>query len=244
MSSRVLAVIPARHGSTRYPGKPLASILGRPMIEWVVEGVNRSERIDRILVATDDRRIYQSVQGTDATPVMTSPDHESGSDRVAEVARDRECEILVNVQGDEPLVRGRELDRGVDTLIDQPGVPVASFYAHCPPGERENPDAAKVVVDRRQRALYFSRSPIPFDRGGDATYHQHVGIYVFRRDYLLRFQRRDPTPLERAERLEQLRILEHGDPIQMVPLEEPTIGVDRPGDVERVEEKLRERGAG
>lgn len=244
MNTRVIAVIPARYGSTRYPGKPLATILDRPMIEWVVEGVGQSRRIDRVLVATDDRRIHEAVQSTDATPVMTSSDHASGSDRVAEVARSRECDILVNVQGDEPLVEGRELDRGIEALIDQPEVPVASFYAPCPPEQHEDPDAAKVVLDRRRRALYFSRSPIPFDRSSSATLYQHVGIYVFRRDYLLRFQAREPTPLERAERLEQLRVLEHGDPIQMVPLEEPTIGVDRPGDVERVEEKLRERGAG
>lgn len=241
---REVAVIPARYDSRRFPGKPLASILGRPMIEWVVEGVVESRRIDEVWVATDDERIARAVETTPARSVMTSPDHQSGSDRVAEVARDLDVDVVVNVQGDEPLIRGVVLDRGLEALEKDPRARMASFHAPCPSERVENTDVAKVVMDQDQRALYFSRAPIPHHRSGSNTYRQHIGTYLFERDFLLSYSEWSSTPLEQSEKLEQLRVLERGHAIRMIAVEEPTVGVDRPEDIETVEKALRERGHG
>lgn len=237
----VLGVIPARYGSSRFPGKPLADILGRPMIQWVVEASARADTIDRVVVATDDERILEAVEGFGGEAVMTPTDCPSGSDRVARVVEDFDAEFVVNIQGDEPLIRGTDLDRGIRNTIKDGRAPVGSFMAPCPPEEHDDEDCVKVVVDRDGRALYFSRSPIPFEREPASAIYQHIGIYIYRTDYLLTYRDRSPTPLEQTESLEQLRVLEHGDTIRMTELDEPTIGVDRPADVERVEQRLRER---
>lgn len=237
----VLGVIPARYGSTRFPGKPLAKILGRPMIEWVVEAVSSAEEIDEVIVATDDERISDAVESFGGSAEMTPEDCPSGSDRVAHVLERHDSEYVVNIQGDEPLIDGEDLDRGIINAIEE-GADVGSFMAPCPPENRDNPDRVKVVTDRKNRALYFSRSPVPYDREDTNQFFQHIGIYIYRSDYLLTYRDRDPTPLERAESLEQLRVLEHGDTIQMTELDEPTVGVDRPEDVEKVEDILRDRG--
>jgi 3-deoxy-manno-octulosonate cytidylyltransferase (CMP-KDO synthetase) len=241
-SDRVLGVIPARYDSTRFPGKPLAEILGRPMIEWVVEGVRESERIDDILVATDHNKIFETVEETEAEAVMTRSDHSSGSDRVAAAVADREAELIVNIQGDEPLIDGSTLDRGVRSMQENPEAAMGSFMAPLNDEEAEDPDVVKVVVDRNQFALYFSRSPVPYSRDTSPERYQHVGIYLFRREFLLEYSQMDPTPLEQAEGLEQLRALENGRKITMVEIDEPTVGVDRPEDVGTVEEILRQRG--
>lgn len=237
-SPRVVAVIPARYDSSRFPGKPLATILDRPMIQWVVEGVGESRTIDDIVVATDDQRIVRAVEQTRARPMMTSPDLPSGSDRVAEAVSRIQADVVVNVQGDEPLVRGHDLDRGIRRLVESDAVQLCSFCAPCPPEDVSSPDVVKVVLDRHGDALYFSRSPIPYSDSPDAPYLQHVGIYIFRRSYLVQYTSWDPSPLEQRERLEQLRVLERGDSIRMVQLEKPTVGVDRPEDIERVEQRL------
>ncbi len=234
----VLAVIPARYGSTRFPGKPLAKIKGRPMIHWVVEAAASAEEIDTVVVATDDRRIYDAVEPTTAEPVMTSSEHSSGSDRVAEVAKKYEsAEIILNVQGDEPLIESSVLDRGVRALRDSEAG-VATYKAPCPAADVENPDVVKVVCRADGRALYFSRSTIPHQRGCTPEYLQHVGIYLYRRAPLLEFVKTEPSSLERAEELEQLRLLENGHDILTVPLSEATVGVDRPEDIPLVEERL------
>lgn len=236
--SKVIAVVPARWGSTRFPGKAVAEIAGKPMIVRVVEGASDAERIDEVLVATDDERIAEAVAATPAEAVMTPEDCASGSDRVARVVRDRSVEIVVNVQGDQPLIQGEHLDRGVAALREDEQADLVSFMAPCPEEDVEDPDRGKVVVDRQNRALYFSRSPVPYRRN-DGPIYGHVGVYVFRRETLLAFTEWDPTPLERAESLEQLRVLEHGGTIRMVKLEHIPPEVDRPEDVERVERVLK-----
>lgn len=243
-NERVLAVIPARYGSSRFPGKPLARILDRPMIEWVIEAVSKADLVDDILVATDHEDIYDCVEGTRADPVMTSPGLASGSDRVAAAVQDRSAEIVLNVQGDEPLVKGVTLDRGIRAMLEAPDASMGSFMAPLEESKTDDPDLVKVVVNRDNFALYFSRAPIPYRREAEAEPYQHVGIYLFRRDFLLEYSTMNPTPLESTEKLEQLRALENGHDIRMVQIEEPTVGVDRPEDVEDVEEILRERGHG
>lgn len=237
----VLGVIPARYGSRRFPGKPLADILGRPMIEWVREAATEAESLDRVIVATDDQRIYDTVESAGGEARMTSEDCASGSDRVAEVLEEETSDYVVNIQGDEPLIRGEDLDRGIEKICSNSEIPVASFMAPCPDDEVDNNDVVKVVVDNQDRALYFSRSPIPYNRDQEPDYFQHVGIYIYRSDYLTAYRGWERTPLERAESLEQLRVLEHGDSIVMSRLSQPTIGVDRPEDIAPVEARLRQR---
>lgn len=239
-TNSVLGVIPARYGSTRFPGKPLASILGKPMIEWVWQSSSRAQLLDRVLVATDDERILETVEKFGGEAIMTSSNCASGSDRVAEVIERVDCDYVVNIQGDEPLIEGSDLDRGIKRMLDSPEIPVGSFMAECPSDHVQDPDVAKVVVDQHSRALYFSRSPIPFLRDDSTTIFQHIGIYIYQSDYLKTFQSRAQTPLEQSESLEQLRVLEHGNSILMTELPEPTVGVDRPQDIEVVEEKLAE----
>lgn len=237
----VLAVIPARWGSSRFPGKPLAVIHGRPMIEWVWRAVIRARLVDRVLVATDDQRILDAARGFGAEACLTRSDHPSGTDRMAEVAADSPAGILVNVQGDEPLMQGEVVDAAVQALLDDPeamvSTPVTSFRDRA---ELESPDTAKVVLDRGGRALYFSRSVVPHDREGKATldlYHKHVGLYAFRREALLAFPGLTGT-LEHVELLEQLRLLENGHRITTVRIEYQPLGVDRPEDLPRAEELL------
>lgn len=244
-------MIPARFGSTRFEGKPLAPILGKPMIQWVYEAVYQAKRVDDVMVATDDERIRRAVLDFGGKAVMTSPTHRSGTDRVAEVARKLRAEIIVNVQGDEPLIKGPLIDQGVGLLLSNRKIPMASLMTPM----REvtqwlNPNVAKVVVDRECFALYFSRSPIPFPRdflpritsphpfGSRKTLphavFKHIGLYVFRRPFLLRFSQMEPTPLEQLEKLEQLRALERGYRIKMAVVDYEPICVDTPEDLEKV----------
>ncbi len=235
----VLGVIPARYGSTRFPGKPLAEIKGRPMIYWVIEAAEQAAEIDQVVVATDDERILEAVKSTPARGQMTSADHTSGSDRVAEVAADSDAEIIVNVQGDEPLIKGEQLDRGVRGLKQNHGLPVATFKAPCPESEYDDHDVVKVVTRSDGRALYFSRSLVPFPRGEiKHEVYKHIGIYLYRRSALLDFVSNSPSQLEKIESLEQLRLLENGQEILVIDLPEPTLGVDRPDDIPPVEERL------
>lgn len=211
------------------------------MIQWVVGAASRADTIDRVVVATDDERILETVGGFGGEAVMTPEDCPSGSDRVARVVEERDTDFVVNIQGDEPLIQAEDLDRGIQNTIEDGDAPVGSFMAPCPPEEKDDEDCVKVVVDRDGRALYFSRSPIPFEREPASAIYQHIGIYIYRTDYLLTYRDRSPTPLEQTESLEQLRVLEHGDTIRMTQLDEATIGVDRPEDIQRVEQRLRQR---
>ena len=239
-----IAVIPARYQSTRLPGKPLADIGGRPMVEHVYRRAQAAASVRAVLVATDDARIRDAVAAFGGEARMTAAGHRSGTERLAEAARDLRCDIVVNLQADEPLVDPRAIDLVVRALDENPGVPMSTV--RCPlagAGELADPNVVKVVVDAGGFALYFSRAAIPYQGGAGAdggaggpvagTY-RHVGLYAYRRAFLLHVAGLAPTPLERVERLEQLRALEHGYRIRTVEVAGEPVGVDTPGDLDRV----------
>jgi 3-deoxy-manno-octulosonate cytidylyltransferase (CMP-KDO synthetase) len=233
----IVAIIPARFGSTRLPGKPLSDIHGKPMIQHVYERARRARRVDRVLVATDDARIADAVREFGGEAVMTSPDHASGTDRLAEAARAVDAEIVVNVQGDEPMLDPSAIDAAVEALLADPGLAMATLSVPIEDAdELLSPDVVKVVVDAAGDALYFSRSPIPYARRTQRERpRKHVGLYVYRRDALHLFASLPPSPLEEAEGLEQLRALHHGMRIRVVAREgESGVAVDTPEDLERV----------
>lgn len=238
---KVLAVLPARHGSTRFPGKPLAPIAGKPMIQHVFERTRLAKRVDEVVIATDDERIRKVCEGFGAFVEMTSPDHPTGTDRLAEVAARRDADVVVNVQGDEPLIEGFVVDAAVEALLDAPDAAMSTVVHAAEPEAWDDPNRVKVVVDLQGFALYFSRAPIPYRRKDTgASPLQHVGLYVYRRPFLLEFVGWPRTPAEQAEELEQLRVLEHGRRIRVAQVEGWTsVPVDVPSDVARVEAKLR-----
>lgn len=245
----IVGIIPARHASTRLPGKPLLSDTGRPLIQHVVDAARRSTRLTRIIVATDDERIADAVRAFGGEVSMTRADHPSGTDRVAEVAaRIPEASIVVNLQGDEPEISGEALDLVVALLEDDPEAPMATLATPIrDEAIYRDPACVKVVVSSRNRALYFSRSPIPHYRDGLPTgsdiAHLHLGLYAYRPDFLLRYATMPPSPLEQVEKLEQLRVLEAGYPIAIGVVAEPSIGIDTPEDYRRfVERWNRQQG--
>jgi 3-deoxy-D-manno-octulosonate cytidylyltransferase len=221
----VLVVIPARMGSERLPGKALVDLGGRPMILRVVDAVARAKRVDAVVVATDDQRILDVVVQAGAQAVRTRADHSSGTDRVAEVASTGSAALIINVQGDEPLVDPSSIDRLV-AAFDDPSVEVATLAAPLS-GDPSTPSRVKVVLDLRGRALYFSRAPVP--TGG--PFLHHIGLYGFRPAALRLFAETPPGPLEQSERLEQLRFLENGIAIQVVLVEHAHPSVDTPADL-------------
>ncbi|MDP2915151.1 MAG: 3-deoxy-manno-octulosonate cytidylyltransferase [Candidatus Aminicenantes bacterium] len=236
---KAAGIIPARYGATRFPGKPLASILGKPMIQWVYEGAKKSKLLKRIIIATDDQRIVKAADEFGAEAVMTSTDHESGTERVAEAAAQVEAEIIVNIQGDEPLVGGEMLDALVIAL-DDPSISMATLMAKVTDmALLQDSHVVKVVTDKNGFALYFSRSPLPYQ--APDHFFQHIGIYGYRKDFLMNFHRLPVSRLERIEKLEQLRVLENGMPIQMIEIPRPTLSVDTPQDIIKVEKLLSVR---
>ncbi|MEO0181676.1 MAG: 3-deoxy-manno-octulosonate cytidylyltransferase [candidate division WOR-3 bacterium] len=239
---RTLAVIPARFGSRRFPGKPLVKILDKPMIQWVWEAVSKSTSITSAVIATDDERIARTAVEFGARVVMTSPDHPSGSDRVAEVARRARVGFIVNIQGDEPLLEPSVIDAVVEALHRDSEADITTPVTQIEEEEARNPDVVKVVVDRKGRALYFSRALIPYPARHQTTFLRHIGIYAFRKYALLSFVQHGPSTLERIEGLEQLRALEMGLKIRAVQVKFRSCSVDRPEDVPVVERLLRERG--
>jgi 3-deoxy-manno-octulosonate cytidylyltransferase (CMP-KDO synthetase) len=246
----IVAIIPARFASTRLPGKPLSLIQGKTMIERVHERARAAKRPDRVLVATDDERIAAAVRGFGGEAFLTSPHHASGTDRLAEVARTLEAEIVVNVQGDEPLLDPAGIDAAAEALLADETLEVATLSLPLRSAdEMLAASVVKVVTDARGDALYFSRAPIPHLRLGSSgdvreaaaravacgLARKHVGLYAYRREALLRFASLAPSPLEQAEGLEQLRALEHGMRIQVVPMTgDGGVAVDTPEDLERV----------
>jgi 3-deoxy-manno-octulosonate cytidylyltransferase (CMP-KDO synthetase) len=225
-------VIPARFGSTRFPAKILASQTGMPLVQHVVRQVRQCRNVREVIVACDDQRIVDALRPYETRCVMTSPAHQSGTDRIAEVARDLKDEIIVNVQGDEPEIEPQVVDALIERLessTDQMATAATAFAAGADPA---NPNLVKVAIAPDGRAIYFSRSPIPYHR--DATelpaqpYYLHLGIYAYRRDFLLQFASWPPSPLERTEKLEQLRALEHGASIYVVKVSRATHGIDTP----------------
>jgi 3-deoxy-manno-octulosonate cytidylyltransferase (CMP-KDO synthetase) len=248
---KIVAVIPARYGSTRFEGKPLADILGKPMIQHVYEGVCQSRLIDEVIVATDDQRILDAVQGFGGKGMMTSPTHFTGTDRVAEVAGKLRSEIIVNVQGDEPLIEGSFVDKAIYPLLKNDTILMSTLMTRMKEvKDWLNPHIVKVVVDKHGFALYFSRSPIPFPRdlnvekllsspfgrkeGLPRQVFKHIGVYVYRRKFLFQFSKMKPTPLEKLEKLEQLRVLENGYSIKITPVDYEPICVDTPEDIQKI----------
>lgn len=241
--SSVVAIIPARYHSTRLPAKALADIAGRPMIEHVYRRAAEARSVAGVIVATDDTRIAQAVTRFGGVAWMTRVDHPSGTDRLAEVARDLPCGVVINVQGDEPLLDPRLIDAVVAPLQADPGLDMATACRPAEsPEEFASPHAVKVVRDAAGRALYFSRAPIPHPRdaagGVPAEARVHIGLYGYRRAALLRLAGLAPSPLERTEALEQLRALAHGLAIQVVDTTYQSIGVDTPADLARVRDQL------
>ncbi len=242
-TTEVLAVVPARHASTRFPGKPLAKIAGRPMIQHVVERVRQAQKVSRVIVATEDERIQKAVESFGGEAILTRPDHLTGTDRVAEVAAHVEAQIYVNVQGDEPLIDPDTVDALVEAMIENSGTHIATPCAAIEqPKDIMDPNIVKVVRDFDGNALYFSRAPIPWVRDTARTvapcHWKHLGLYAFRRDALLEFATLPPGELERVEQLEQLRWLENGFRILVVETDYDAVSVDVPSDVERVEKLL------
>jgi 3-deoxy-manno-octulosonate cytidylyltransferase (CMP-KDO synthetase) len=240
-----IGIIPARYHSTRLEGKPLVDILGQPMIQHVYEGARRSASLREVIVATDDTRIQRVVEGFGGKAVLTSRSHPTGTDRVAEVARALEADVVVNIQGDEPFIQPGMIDEVVAPLAEDPAIPLCtSMHEVTDREDFSNPNVVKVVVDRAGFALYFSRSLIPYPRNAEGhRVFEHIGIYAYRRDFLLEFAQLAPTPLERSESLEQLRALEHGRRIRVVLTMHPYIplSVDTPEDLERARALARDR---
>jgi len=240
--SKAVGIIPARWRSTRFPGKPLHLIANKPLLWRVWERCRRAEKLDAVIIATDDMRIAEAAFDWGAEVAMTSPKHQSGTDRVAEVVRKAtQYDIIINIQGDEPLIEPALLNRMVDTLRSNHKIDIVTA-AH--PFENaaaaSSPHQVKVIVDRDNNALYFSRYAIPFPRNRSASikYLRHQGIYGFRRQALLEFVRSKPTPLERAESLEQLRALENGVKVHVLLTKHGSPGVDTPADAKALEQKL------
>jgi len=251
--TNIIAIIPARYGSTRFPGKSLIMIKDKPMIQWVYERTKRSLLISTVIVATDDERIRQAVTSFGGEAIMTSSGHSTGTDRIAEVANKLSCDIVVNVQGDEPLIRPEMIDQAINPLMDDPSIPMSTLCRKIENHEEAfDPNVVKVIFDKNGFALYFSRSPIPWDRDAwygknswkdltvNASLYKHIGLYVYRREFLLRFARLPQTALEAVEKLEQLRALEHGYRIRTVITVHDSFGVDIPDDLSKIIKHLEE----
>ncbi|MEW6320764.1 MAG: 3-deoxy-manno-octulosonate cytidylyltransferase [Acidobacteriota bacterium] len=235
----VLAIIPARYHSTRLPGKALADIGGRPMIEHVYRRASAARTVAGVVVATDDARIVEAVAAFGGVACMTRADHPSGTDRLAELAAELPAGILVNVQGDEPLLDPAAIDAAVAPLLADPAVGMSTLCRPLAADEAARPDVVKVVRALDGTALYFSRAAIPYPRDpAAAACYAHVGLYVYRRTVLLRLAALAPSPLERAESLEQLRALEHRIAITVVETAHAAPGVDTPADLERVRQQF------
>lgn len=245
----VVGIIPARYGSTRLPGKALRPILGKPMIQRVLECCQGARVLDAVYVATDDARIADVVRGVGGTAIMTSPEHPSGTDRLAEAITHVAGDIVVNIQGDQPFADPRMIEEAVQPLLDDSELPMATLM-HAIDREEDLHDTGvvKTVVDLAGNALYFSRSLIPYPRQATAhAVYEHVGLYVYRRDFLLRLAQLPPSPLEQIESLEQLRVLEHGYRIRVIETRCPDhafsgFSIDTEEDLQRAEAMLRDRG--
>jgi len=249
---KITAIIPARFGSTRFEGKALADIMGKPMVQRVYERTAKASLVSEVIVATDDERIAACVRAFGGNVAMTDKGHETGTDRLAEVAARLDSEIIVNVQGDEPLIEPAMIDEAIEPVASDPSVLMGTLKSRIKNlHDFLSPNVVKVVTDWEGFALYFSRSPLPNFRdkwndlkdekfsSGRLLCYRHVGLYVYRREFLLQYAQMSPTYLELAEKLEQLRVLENGYRIKVVETEYESIGVDTPADLEKVLERLK-----
>ena len=244
---RVVGVIPARYRSKRFDGKALALLGGRPMIRRVYERARQASRLAELVVATDDERIADVIRSIGGKALMTSPDHPSGTDRVAEAAAAIEADVVVNIQGDEPFISGKAIDQAVEPFLERDDLRMSTLMRAIESEEMlRDPNVVKVVVDGEGFALYFSRSPIPFARRGERFQAwEHIGLYAYRKDFLLAFARLAPTELEYTEGLEQLRALEHGYRILAVATTHHVgVSVDTPADLAKAETYLAQQGKG
>jgi 3-deoxy-manno-octulosonate cytidylyltransferase (CMP-KDO synthetase) len=243
MGKKIAVVIPSRYASTRLPGKPLIELAGKPMIQHVYERASQAD-VTQVVVATDDERIFAIVKNFGGDVLMTSSHHLSGTDRVAEAAREINADIIINVQGDEPLLNPDSINQAVAPLLADDTVVMGTLAHHLTDiDDANNSNVVKVVTDKQGFALYFSRLPIPFNReqNGDRTPSgvlRHIGLYVYQAGFLQKFAKLAPTQLEQLENLEQLRALEHGYKIRVVSISQEVIGVDTPEDVVKVQEIL------
>jgi 3-deoxy-manno-octulosonate cytidylyltransferase (CMP-KDO synthetase) len=245
-SPKVIIVIPARFASVRFPGKPLAEILGKPMIQYVLEGARQAKHAAQVLVATEDERIKKAVEAAGGEAVMTRADHRTGTDRIAEVAAHVPADIYINVQGDEPLIDPETIDAVATAMLEDESIQLATpCSAITQKNDIMDPNVVKVVRDFDGNGLYFSRAPIPWVRDTGArvaaSHWKHIGLYGYRRDTLLEFPTLPPGELERIEQLEQLRWLENGFHMRVVETEYDPVSVDVPADIEKVQKILRER---
>lgn len=250
---RTVAIIPARYSSTRFPGKPLADLAGKPMIQHVYERTCQASLVNRVIVATDDTRIADAIHKIGGEAIMTSTAHETGTDRLAEVAHGLEADIIVNVQGDEPLIDPTMIDQAIEPFLNNPALKMSTLKSriNCL-HDFLSPNVVKVVTDSIGNALYFSRSPLPFFRdkwqdlkddafaSGRLLCFKHVGLYVFQRDFLLEYAAMPQTFLEISEKLEQLRALENGIRIKVVETTFESIGVDTPDDLHKAQERMKQ----
>lgn len=239
---RSVVVIPARMASTRFPGKPLVELQGKPMVQWVVEAARLAD-VGEVMVATPDQAIIDACGRFGAQAVLTRLDHPSGTDRIAEVAQAHAAEVYINVQGDEPLISPEDIRNCAAPLLADSSIQMGSLFAECPASEEDNPAVVKVVTSQTGFALYFSRFAVPFPRNARTIpLKKHIGIYAYRREVLGQFATWAQTPLEAAESLEQLRFLENGVAIKMSQGTGSALAVDTPEQAEEVRKMLAERG--
>ena len=238
---KVICVIPARYASTRLPGKPLKLIAGRPMIQWVYEQAKKAEIPAEVIVATDDVRVYDTVLAFGGNACMTREDHPNGTSRLAEVAEKfPDADVIVNVQGDEPMIPPEIIDRLANAFAEEPELKMATMKAQMQESEYGDPSAVKVVTDQNGYALYFSRSLLPYPRNKSNLFkvYKHVGIYAYTRTFLMQYAAMAPTPLEQVESLEQLRVLENGYKIKVLESSFQGVGVDTQADLDAVNKIL------
>lgn len=240
--NKVIGVIPARYGSSRFPGKPLANLCGKPLIVHVYDRALKSNLLSKLIVATDDERIQSSVRTYGGETVMTRIDHQSGTDRIAEAVENLAADIVVNIQGDEPLIEPEMIDEVVMPLLEDESVWMATLKKKITSqDEMDNPNVVKVVTDKNDFALYFSRSLIPYPRKKSikSDFYKHIGIYAYRKEFLLKLTKLPIRCLEKVEELEQLRVLENGYRIKVAETKFDTVAVDTPEDLVKVEQLMK-----
>lgn len=240
----VIGVIPARYGSSRFEGKVLADLGGKPMVQWVWEQAKKAKILDELIVACDDKRIEEAVNGFGGKAVLTSKEHLSGTDRICEVVNPLEVKVIVNIQADEPLLDPVMIENVARPLLDDLTLNMATLMKRIDgPHEISDPNVVKVVTDRHGFALYFSRAAIPYqrDKPAPAAYYKHIGLYAYSKDFLFIFKNLPESNLERIEKLEQLRVLEEGFRIKVIETNISTLGVDTPEDLEKVKKIISRR---
>ena len=240
----VIGVIPARYGSSRFKGKVLAKIAGKPMIQWVYDQVRKSQSLDQLFIAVDDDRVLKCVEGFGGKAVMTKPNHPSGTDRIAEVIENLQADIVVNIQGDQPLIDPKMIDEAVQPMLEDTSIPMSTLKIKIEEEYYSDPAVVKVVVDKNDFALYFSRSLIPYPRDGESiNVFEHVGLYAYRKNFLLQISKMPQTYLEKIEMLEQLRVMENGYKIKVIETESEHaagVSVDTPEDLANVKKLIKQ----